>query len=85
MELNANYRIVYDDNNCILQYYEMREKKDKNKNPLGFVFEYTNDAYYPNLKSALNGFLTKCTWGLETAKEVLDELNKIELIINKIK
>lgn len=97
MELNSNYRIVYNSENVILQFFEQREKQlvtkvkniDTGKNnivltPTGEFFEYTDDFYYPSLKTALNGFLIKCTWGIENAKEVLEQLNKIELIINKL-
>jgi hypothetical protein len=87
MKLNNNYRIVYDSNNTILQFFEQREKQIKVKNKLvstGEFFEFTEDYYYPNLKTALNGFLNKCTWGLETAEQVLNEIKNIELLINKI-
>jgi hypothetical protein len=89
MELNKNYRIVYDSENTILQFFEQREKMvrdDENKRYVGTgtFREYCESYYYPSLKTALNGFLIKCTWGLETAKEVLNKLNDAELIINKI-
>jgi hypothetical protein len=87
MKLNNNYRIVYDSNNTILQFFEQREKQIKVKNklvPTGEFFEFTEDYYYPNLKTALNGFLNKCTCGLETAEQILNEIKNIELLINKI-
>lgn len=86
MKLNNNYRIVYDSNNTILQFFEQREKQKLQKGkliPTGEFYEFTEDYYYPNLKTALNGFLNKCTWGLETAEEVLTEIKRIELLINK--
>lgn len=86
MKLNQNYRIVYDTNNTILQFFEQREKQIKEKGklvPTGEFFEFTEDYYYPNLKTALNGFLNKCTWGLETAEQVLAEIKKVELLITK--
>ena len=87
MELNEKYRIVYDSENTILQFHEMRIKKPKIDaiQDCGMSFEFTDNSYYPNLKSALIGFLNKCTWDLETAKEVLAELNKLELLINNLK
>jgi len=98
MELNANYRIVYDTDNTILQFFEQREKNFITKvldratgktkqisEPSGVFAEFTENFYYPNLKTALTGFLHKCTWGLETAKEVITELNKLETLINQIK
>ena len=89
MELNKKYRIIYDSENTILQFHELREsfkKDDKLKIAgSGETKEFTENSYYPNLKSALIGFLNKCTWDLETAKEVLAELNKLELLINNLK
>ncbi len=86
MELNKNYRIVYDSENTILQFFEQREsfkKEDKIKlKGTGEVKEFIENSYYPNLKSALIGFLNKCTWGLESANEVLQELKRVELLIN---
>ena len=84
MKLNDNYRIVYDSNNTILQYFERREKQIKEKGNListGEFYEFTEDYYYPNLKTALNGFLNKCTWGLETAEQVLTEIKNVEQLI----
>lgn len=79
MKLNDNYRIVYDSNNTILQYFEQRESKKTNE-----FYEFTEDYYYPNLKTALNGFLNKCTWGLETAEQVLNEIKNVEQLITKM-
>lgn len=98
MELNKNYRIVYDSENTILQFFEQREKQiitkvlntetGKNKHvatPSGEFLEFTDNFYYPNLKSALIGFLNKCTWDLETAEEILKELKRLELLILNLK
>lgn len=89
MKLNKNYRIVYDSENTILQFFEQREsfkKEDKLKIAgTGEFKEFTENFYYPSLKTALNGFLIKCTWDLETAKEVLIILDKLEGLINKLK
>ena len=89
MELNKNYRIVYDSENTILQFFEQREsfkKDDKLKVAgTGEVKEFTENYYYPNLKTALTGFLNNCTWNLQTAKEVLESLNKLQTLINNLK
>lgn len=84
MELNQNYRIIYDSDNTILQFFEQREIKVQ-KIGTGEFKEFTENFYYPNLKSALNGFLNKCTWGLLTVNEVIKELKKLETLINTIK
>ena len=89
MELNKNYRIVYDAENTILQFFEQKEsfkKEDKLKIAgTGEVKGFTENSYYPNLKSALIGFLNKCTWDLETAEEILKELKRLELLILNLK
>ena len=90
MKLNANDRIVYDTDNTILHFFEQREKTVKDEATKKYVGtgefrEFTENFYYPNLKTALTGFLHKCTWGLETTKEVIAELNKLETLINQIK
>jgi len=89
MELNENYRIIYDSENTILQFFELREsfkKEDKLKIlGTGETKEFTENFYYPNLKTALIGFLNKSTHGTENAKEVLEILNKIELLITNLK
>jgi len=79
MNLNENYRIIYDENNTILQFFEQREKKPKDG--VSSYYEFQDNSYYPNLKTALQGFLNKCTWGLETAKEVLNKLEEVAKII----
>ena len=89
MNLNKNYRIVYDSENTILQFFEQREsfKKGDTKRIQGSgeTKEHTEDYYYPNLKTALVGFLQKCTWEIESAEEVLKELNRVELLIKNLK
>jgi len=90
MQLNENYRIVYDSDNTVLQFFEQREKTVKDEITKKYVGtgefkEATENFYYPNLKTALLGFLTKCTWGLDTSKEVLSKLNELEGLIKTIK
>lgn len=88
MKLNDKYRIIYDTDNTILQFFEQREVNVKDEVTKKYVGtgefkEHTENFYYPNLKTALNGFLNKCTWGLENAKEVLVMLERVELLISK--
>jgi hypothetical protein len=90
MELNNKYRIVYDSENTILQFFEQREINFKDKTTkknisTGEFKEYTENYYYPNLKTALIGFLNKCTWNTQNAEEVLKEINKVETLINNLK
>lgn len=87
MKLNDNYRIVYDSENTILQFFEQREsfKKDDKLKQFGEMKEFVDNYYCPNLKTALTIFLSKCTWGMETPKEILSELNRLESLIKQIK
>ena len=90
MQLNENYRIVYDSDNTILQFFEQREVNVKDEITKKYVGtgefkEVTENFYYPNLKTALTGFLNKSTWRVETAKEVLSKLNELEVLIKTIK
>lgn len=89
MKLNNNYRIVYDSENTILQFFEQREinvKDDTTKKNIGTgeFKEYTENFYYPNLKTALIGFLNKSTIKVETAEQVLKEIKKVETLINNL-
>jgi len=90
MELNNKYRIVYDSENTILQFFEQREinvKDNITKKNIGTgeFKEYTENFYYPNLKTALVGFLNKSTIQTETAEEILKEIKKVETLINNLK
>ena len=90
MQLNRNYRIIYDTENTILQFFEQREVKVKEESTkkligTGEFKEFTENFYYPNLKTALIGFMNKCTHGIDTAEKVLVKLNAIETLIKTIK
>lgn len=83
MKLSENYRIINDESNVILQFFEMREKQKKD----GTVqtYEFTDSFYYPTLKGALNAFLNKNIKGSKSVNEVLNRISEVESIINKIK
>ena len=98
MDLDNNYRIVYDENNVILQFFEQREKMiikrvvdketDKPKRlsiPSGEFYEHTENFYYPNMKTALTAFLMKSLRGSETIENVLNQIARVELIILRLK
>ena len=93
MELNEKYRIVYDSENVILQFHEMREKQVLVKEPgmktgkyqgTGEFKEHTDDYYFPSLETALKGFLVKATWGLEKAEDILKRLEEVQETIKSI-
>lgn len=81
--LNNNYRIKYEENNCVLQYFEKREreKKDGTKEQ----YEFTSDWYYPNVRGCLRKFLQLNLEGSESINQVLERITEVEQIIKKIK
>jgi len=83
MELDNNYRIVYDENNVILQFFEQRAKKQKDGSLVDF--EFTENFYYPNMKTALNAFLSKSLHGSISVEAVLQEIRRVESIISNLK
>lgn len=94
MELNDKYRIVYDAENVILQFHEMREKQILVKTPgqktgsyegTGEFKEFTENYYFPSLESALKGFVIKATWGIETAEGILSKLEELSNTIKTLK
>lgn len=83
MNLSENYRLVFDENNVTLQFFEQRErnKQDGTKD----TFEYTDNLYYPNVKAALKSFLQKCLNGSESVEQCLKRINEVEAKIDKLK
>lgn len=83
MNLSENYRLVFDENNVTLQFFEQRErnKQDGTKD----TFEYTDNLYYPNVKSALKAFLQKSLNGSESVEQCLKRINEVEAKIDKLK
>ena len=76
MDIDNKYKIVYDENNVILQFHEdrIKVKKDGSKE----TYEFTDNYYYHNLKYALKGYLNKALKYNESLSDVLDELKRIE-------
>lgn len=84
MILNKNYRIVFDDNNTVLQFFELREKTSKETGEKT-EFEYTENYYYPNIKTALKSFLNKSLDGSSSVEEILKRIGEVEGVINNLK
>lgn len=82
MKLSNNYRIISEENNTILQFYEdkVKVKKDGAKIP----YEFTENYYYPNLKTALISYVNKTIGECREVSDVLLKLNKLELQIKTI-
>ena len=81
MELSNNYRIIGDAGNTILQFYEdkVKVKKDGTKIP----YEFTENYYYPNLKTALISYVNKSIGDCSAVSDILLRLDKLELQIKK--
>lgn len=82
MYLNKNHRLVYDQHNVILQFHETREREKKNGTRE--TYEFTEDKYYPNVKTALKSFVNSELKGLDTIDEVLKRVEQLETTINKL-
>ena len=82
MKLSNNYRIISEENNTILQFYEdkVKVKKDGAKIP----YEFTENYYYPNLKTALISYINKTIGECREVSDVLLRLNKLESQIKTI-
>lgn len=81
--LNNNYRIKYEENNCVLQYFESREreKKDGTKEQ----YEFTSDWYFPSVKACMRKFLNLYLEGSKDIEEVLQRIEYCENLINNIR
>jgi methionine salvage enolase-phosphatase E1 len=76
MRLSKNYRIVNEESNTILQFHEdrVKTKKDGTQEPYEFVDNY----FYPNLKSALKAYVNKAVGDCKQVKEVLKKISELE-------
>lgn len=82
MKIDENYRIVFEENNTILQYYQKRTRKKKDKTEE--LYEFTDNFYYPNLKTCLKAYLNKSISVPGNISEVLDKINQLEQKITKL-
>tara|TARA_R110002153_G_scaffold246678_2_gene402560 strand:- start:651 stop:914 length:264 start_codon:yes stop_codon:yes gene_type:complete len=82
MTIDKNYRIVFEENNTILQYYQERTKtkKDNSKE----VYEFTDNFYYPNLKTCLKAYLNKSISVPGDISKVIERINIVEKKISKL-
>tara|TARA_R110000851_G_scaffold291462_5_gene445839 strand:- start:2146 stop:2397 length:252 start_codon:yes stop_codon:yes gene_type:complete len=81
MELDENYRILHEENNVILQFYEnrIRTKKDNSNEE----YEFTQNYYHPTLKSALKSYLNKSI-AKPSISEVINKIEEVEKLILKL-
>ena len=83
MNLSENYRLLFDENNVTLQFFEQRESK-KNDGSVVMI-EYTDNLYYPSMKSALKSFLNKYLKGSKDVQECLKRIEEVEAKIDNLK
>lgn len=79
MKMSENYRILFDENNVILQYFDIREKNKKD----GSVeeYEYQQNTFYPTVKTALLAFLSKSLHGSASVEDLISRIERVEKII----
>jgi hypothetical protein len=82
MELDKDYRIVYEENNVTLQYHEIKIRTKKNGEKENY--EFVDNFYYPNLQSALKAYSNKALSYSKSIKDVLDRQYNIELLIKQL-
>jgi len=73
MDINKNWRLVYDDTNVTLQFHEERTRAKTDGTTE--QYEFLDPHYFPDVKSALQGFLKR---NLKYAIDVPDLINRIE-------
>lgn len=83
MQISDNYRIVFDEKNVILQFFEQRQKNKKDGSKENY--EYTDDTYHISVKQALKAFLQKNLIGSKSAEDCLSRINEVENKIDSLK
>lgn len=83
MDLDNNYRIVYDESNVILQFHEIRTRYPKDGDPV--EYEFTEDTFHPNLEWALKSFVKKAVKYSASIDEVLVRLSELNKLISNLK
>ena len=83
MILTDKWRVEYDQNNFILQFFETREKQHKDGTTS--TYEYVESFFHPTMKSALLSFANKSLNGSETIDEVIKRIENLEAIIKNLK
>lgn len=81
MKIDEKWSVVFDENNAILRFEEIRQRKNKETQE-ETDYSFREDYYYPNLHTALIAYLHK---SLEPAEDVKDCVRLIDQAIDKIK
>lgn len=82
MQLSHNYRLVFDENNVTLQYFEMREKNKKDGTKE--MYEYQSNTYHGSVKQALKAFLALEIKGSESVSDCFARIEEVEKKIDSL-
>ena len=76
MQLSENYRLVFETDNVVLQYFETRErtKKDGTKE----MYEFQQNTYHNTVPNALRAYLHKSLVGSKSIEECLERIKSLE-------
>lgn len=80
MQISENYRIVFDENNVILQYFEIRERVKKDGT--AETYEYQSNTFHGSVKQALKAFLAKNLIGSKSVEDLVARIESVEEKIN---
>mgnify|MGYP006361604661 FL=1 len=76
MHLSEHYRLVFETDNVVLQYFETRErtKKDGTKE----MYEFQQNTYHNTVPNALRAYLHKSLVGSKSIEECLERIKSLE-------
>lgn len=79
MKIDNNYRIVFDEYNVILQYYDNRikEKRDGTTEE----YEFQQNTFHGTVKNALTAYMNKKINGSSSAEDFYNRIQKVEEVI----
>jgi hypothetical protein len=86
LKLDDDYSLVFESNCITLRYKKLNEEKTK-KSVSGKQIFTKKEYYYPNIKTALTGYLLHCTSEVvsPTVSSILDKIEQVEKVINNLK
>jgi len=83
--LEEKWRLVMDDTNVVLQFFENRERKKTEALGGGIeIYEFTDSFYYPTVDTALIGYLKRSVKASESIKDVIKRIKEVEQQIKKL-
>ena len=83
MQVDEKFRIVYDENNVILQFHEIRIKTKKDGTEE--QYEFVDNFYYSNITQALKSYTNKCLNGSNSILGLIKRIENLETLIPNLK